>query len=197
MSAQYHFIKIADKDNPDKGTWYFKPTSISDIMEHWNVFAKNAFKTGMQEHLKNLTDELSRKIPDHYRTEWGSLINQISQMREESAWKTANDIENEMLKVRLEHFNKGEEIYLSEELTVYLPIPEYITVVKEVYKDTLEYPIDFKIEDVRYIQWDGGKHWYAKIGNIDITDEYNNQKWDTKEEAKKTAEQFINNYNNG
>ena len=54
MSAQYHFIKIADKDNPDKGTWYFKPTSISDIMEHWNVFAKNAFKTGMQEHLKNL-----------------------------------------------------------------------------------------------------------------------------------------------
>ena len=34
------------------------------------------------------------------------------------------------------------------------------------------------------------KHWYAKIGNMDVRDEAGNMKWDTKEEAVKAAEWF-------
>ena len=47
------------------------------------------------------------------------------------------------------------------------------------------------IDDVKFIMWNGGKHWYAKIGKLDVV--VNGiQKWNTKEEATKAAKQYIN-----
>ena len=36
-----------------------------------------------------------------------------------------------------------------------------------------------------------GKHWYAKIGKLDVVDKDNNQKLDTKEEAETAAKWYI------
>lgn len=49
----------------------------------------------------------------------------------------------------------------------------------------------FQNKKIQYLQWPGGIHWYAKIDNVDIVDKYGNQKWHTKEKAKKVAEEFI------
>lgn len=60
----------------------------------------------------------------------------------------------------------------------------------------MEYP-DFKkpsLDDVRFIQWDGGKHWYAKVNKEDIVDEFGRQKWNTKDEAEKAAKWYIEKY---
>jgi hypothetical protein len=38
-------------------------------------------------------------------------------------------------------------------------------------------------------------HWYAKIGSFDVVDQFNNQKWNSKEEAKEAAVWFVKNYN--
>lgn len=51
------------------------------------------------------------------------------------------------------------------------------------------------LDDVRYMQWNmlgnRGTHWYAKIGNRDITDKDGNMKWNTKKEAETAAKWFI------
>jgi hypothetical protein len=50
--------------------------------------------------------------------------------------------------------------------------------------------ISVKFEDVRFIQWPGGTHWYAKLGNIDIVSECGNQKWNDKYYAMEVAKKW-------
>lgn len=45
-------------------------------------------------------------------------------------------------------------------------------------------------EKVRFIQWVGGTHWYAKIGDEDIVVD-GRQKWDTKGEAEDAAAKYL------
>lgn len=45
-------------------------------------------------------------------------------------------------------------------------------------------------EEPRFIQWPGGEHWYAKIGDEDIVVD-GKQKWDTKAEAEKAAMKYL------
>lgn len=45
-------------------------------------------------------------------------------------------------------------------------------------------------EGPRFIQWEGGIHWYAKIGDEDIIVD-GKQKWDTKREAEIAAKKFL------
>lgn len=55
------------------------------------------------------------------------------------------------------------------------------------------YPHEAKpsLNEVKYMTWYGGKHWYAKIGKIDIVDRDNNQKWNTRKEAEEAAKWYI------
>ncbi len=74
-------------------------------------------------------------------------------------------------------------------------------IVEERFEDKLVYPIEshVRLEDVRYIQWNmpdlniKGTHWYAKLGKRDVVDKDGNMKWNTKAEAEKAAEWFIEN----
>lgn len=59
-------------------------------------------------------------------------------------------------------------------------------------KDCMIFP-ENKLEQVRYTKWDGGMHWYAKIGTMDVVDEAGNQKWCTKEEAEQAVSDYLAN----
>ena len=67
-------------------------------------------------------------------------------------------------------------------------------ITDERFSEELIYPIEaqYNFDDVRYIQWPDGKHWYAKVGNFDICDKEGNYKWNTKEEAMNAAKKFCN-----
>lgn len=45
-------------------------------------------------------------------------------------------------------------------------------------------------EKPRFVQWTGGTHWYAKIGDEDIVVN-GRQKWDTKAEAEAAAAKYL------
>ena len=49
--------------------------------------------------------------------------------------------------------------------------------------------IAFPFTEVRYISWPGGKHVYAKAGDVDIEWE-GKQKWDTQQEAEKAVKDW-------
>ena len=53
----------------------------------------------------------------------------------------------------------------------------------------------YTINDIRYIQWKDGSHWYAKIGKYDVVDENGNQKWDKYNDAINAAEKFLKTLN--
>ena len=57
--------------------------------------------------------------------------------------------------------------------------------------DTKEIP-HWKLptEEIRILQWPGGKHYYAKVGNQDVVVD-GLQKWNSKYDAQRAAEKFL------
>lgn len=100
----------------------------------------------------------------------------------------------EMLTAREKVFKAGiRSLYGEEGLTCQAFDDRFCTIIDEIETDTLIFPNMDRptIDDVKFIMWDGGKHWYAKIGKLDVV--VNGiQKWNTKEEATKAAKQYIN-----
>ncbi len=65
-------------------------------------------------------------------------------------------------------------------------------VVNSVERDSFEWPkTDYTEENINIIRWPRGKHYYAKIGAIEVVDDDGNIKWPTAESAEEQAKLFL------
>ena len=107
------------------------------------------------------------------------------------------DIKNEAYNSRMRSFENGQDIYLSNGMTVLCPDSSVCEIVETIETDNFAYPeqTTWTMNDVRYRQWNmlsnKGTHWYAKVGNLDIHDQSGNMKWDSKSMAEEAARWFI------
>lgn len=53
----------------------------------------------------------------------------------------------------------------------------------------------FTTKDIKVQKWWGGRHYYAKVGNIDVIDDDGNVKWNTEEYAYDMAVKYMNQLN--
>lgn len=189
---KYHFVKIKERNNPEsKGMWYLKADSLDTIHKHFLKYVGAEIKQGMKEIISRINGKIG-----HYTNKFASTVDIMMQFNEGKPYFiVATELENEMLQTRIRGYIDGREQYLTDSLSVLIMSPN-IEIIGEEYKSELVYPHESKpsLEDVNYMTWYGGKHWYAKIGKIDIVDRDNNQKWDTMEEAKEAAKWYIERY---
>jgi hypothetical protein len=103
----------------------------------------------------------------------------------------AQILANYEIQVESSRQSGGYPKYLYSDLRIYAA--NHVEYSEEYESESMKYPFEkeLNINDVRYLQWAPDGHWYAKIGNIDIVDEFNNQKWNTKSEAVAAAEKYI------
>ena len=111
---------------------------------------------------------------------------------------TANELLLTAINNRLKDIANGNVVYVEDGVRQfgYTSKNPHFEIVETYYSDKLEYP-DFTkpiLNDVRFIQWDDGKHWYAKVNKEDIIDEFGRQKWNSKEEAENAAKWYIEKY---
>lgn len=192
----YHFVKY-------NNIWYLKPETKQDIMDHFNIILKREYEEGFKDrksstHLcKNYFGPGEDYIYiEHPTTPWAKAVEMYMPVWNMSWVMTANKLETVMMNARLNMFDNGRPLYLSNGLTLFEP-NDTIKYQDECWKDTLEYPEpEFYTEkDIRYIQWKDGSHWYAKIGKYDVVDENGNQKWNTRNEAINAAYSFLKTLN--
>lgn len=175
-----------------KGAWYFKPETKEDDDEHWNKYVACEINDGVKEYVDHLKAHAEGAYIGHYTTQWGSLIATLSDATEQPSIVRIMKEETELYYNRMKDINEGREIYLSEGLSVFMLTEGYTEIKEHYYSNTLSFPTEkYTLDDVRYIQWDGGRHWYAKIGKLDIVDSNGNQKWNTKAEAEKAAKEYF------
>lgn len=185
--SKYHFVLIRDKRSTSSGTWYLTGDSLDVIMEHFKKYVGTEMKEGIKQMFARKTGTVG-----HYTNHFAGLIDMVSCIKEESCLQTAIELENELLRNRIKFFKKGIIQYFNTSLQTFL-LSDSCEIVDEVYKDTLVFPHEEKpsINDIRFLQWSDGIHYYAKIGKIDIIDKNGNQKWDTKAEAEEAAKWYI------
>jgi len=183
----YHFVKF-------NKTWYLKPESTQDIIDHFKKICGREFKEGFEDYINNV---IVRKNPitgepylysmNHSSSTWRNAVELCEMKLKGQNWlKGATSLEDKTFKDRLEMFAKGKAIYFTDGLPYYC-CNVHPTYEEEKWSEKLEYPYEFQYDEVRFLQWEGGRHWYAKIGSIDIVDKYGRQKWSDKSYAQMIA----------
>lgn len=186
----YHFVKF-------NNTWYLKPESIQDIIDHFKKICGREFKEGFEDYINNvvvkkdpITGEPMLYSLNHSSSVWRNAVELCEMEMKGHTWlKGATELEKRTFEDRINMFNKGRAIYLSDGLPYYCSL-EHPMYDEEKWSEELVYPYEYNYDDVRFIQWEGGCHWYAKIGSIDIVDKYGHQKWSDKSYAQKIAKEW-------
>jgi hypothetical protein len=201
-SETFKFVRVVDKSKPNSyGQWYLEANDVEDVVLHWWKYVRPKLKEGFD----YANNELCYKMEyghyqHHFDATFGSLLLRMYGLYGLKGFdliETYNKLVNNVLTSRIDAVDKY-TIYLSEDTQVMLLDDRFFEIVQVVEKQELEFPTDknYTEADIRYIQWNDGIHWYAKVGNYDVVDEQSNQKWDTKEEAQKAAINFLKSLKN-
>lgn len=99
-------------------------------------------------------------------------------------------LQAKVLSDQLRHVLNGDRLAINK-LGGYFPIKpdeeiEFIETKNDIYIES----------DIKIKKWHGGSHFYAKVGNIDVVDEFDNVKWKSEKKAKEKSIKFIHNLNN-
>lgn len=195
----YKFVRIRQKKSGKYGTWYFKPRSVEDVQLHWDTICSAQIRRHVDERYQTkyaLADTGSHIWP-HPTTQFGLGVEALMQATNQSYVLGMLQVENEAYRSRMRSFGLGHDIYLSNGMTVLIPDESVCEIMESIETEKFAFPeqTTWAMKDVRYMQWNmlgnKGTHWYAKIGNLDVTDKDGKMKWDTETEAEDAARWFI------
>lgn len=187
--------------------WVFEPQSIDDVLEFTLKYTKGIVNTEfgnmVQSLFKNFNADSYAKYGvnskwlfegDHPTSLFGVGMNLLTGTFGMGLMPAANKLMKDIVDGRISSWQHGQRCFYPADGMRCVGFDESCSVIcDEVYKETMIFPdIDRpSIEDVNFMVWDGGKHWYAKIGKLDVVVN-GEQKWNTKEEAINAAKIYIN-----
>jgi len=182
------FEKLQLKRAPRVKDWYLKIDTISKLFEYHDITLPAKSELAFKEFIE--VDVYKRK---HYTNFYPSMIAIIASLKEDTFINTMAKLNGESIQHQLKLLIDGNILFFNCNGGFTFDTINYkrYNVLEIIEKDKLIFPQIKKLSDVRYIKWPAGKHWYAKIGNLDILDSEGNQKWDTKKEAIKAAKEFL------
>ena len=205
MKGKYKFVRFKSLiDGEESKKWWFVAKSGGDVIEHAEKFLVPTMQEGFNSASKDAIDAIFKfgdvSLMRHPTNEIASAIERISTIKYKPSpmafFNTGNEMLQTAINQRLKEVEKGKTIYLENGVREFGFSPLHYEIIEEYYSDELVYP-DFLIptlDDVKYIQWTGGYHWYAKVNREDVVDELGNQKWNTKKEAEEAAKWYITKY---
>ena len=203
----YEFVRFKNLATGEEShKWWFAAKTARQVMEHAEKFFKPTMQEGYNSAAHDAVEAIFKYggIMNHATNEVASSIEAITEIKgfkrssPLALFDTANELLLTAIKGRLKDIDKGEAVYLEDGVRQfgYSSNNPHFEIIERYNSDKLEYP-DFKkptLDDVRFIQWDGGEHWYAKVNKEGIVDEFGRQKWNTKGEAEKAAKWYIEKY---
>lgn len=213
---QYEFVRFNYVGHPDEGEkhWWFVAKTYDDVVEHTKKVFKPMMQEGFDAYAAKYIEFAKKKYadfdsgyvyvphPDNHvegalRTIWAAKNNTTTtNPKPLDLFNTANSIYLEVFQNRINDVANG-PIYLEDGVRQfgYTESNPHYEIVERFYSDTLEYP-SYKptFDNVKFIQWPDGKHWYAKIGHEDIVDKDGNQKWESRTDAEAAAYWYIKKY---
>lgn len=202
---KYKFVRYVDTHTKQTSEWVFMPESREDIVDFNEKYTSKICQEGFTNVVKSVIEtskwdhqpEYSKRFcfGGHASTHYEHAFCTMGLIPKEGStiFDVGASVYDSATQSRLSSFDKGHKMFLpSDGIRTIIYIPDYEEIVDETYVDSITFP---EIErptykDVRYLQWPGGKHWYAKIGNNDVYVD-GKMKWDTHYEAEKAAMKYI------
>lgn len=190
----YHFVKL------DNGTWYLRPHTEQDVLDHFNKVMRREFTDGFEDRkegtcvIKGIQDPNKPGIiMNHPSSPWRIAVEVEERIKNQSWIEAACGLEEQTLHDRLQLLKAGRTLMLANGLT-YMSLSEKnpLKVIDEVWKDELVYPLDTDQHDydkVEYYQNEKGR-WSARVDGIRVRSETGRTEWSVKAYAKEVARRF-------
>jgi hypothetical protein len=171
MTIDYDWMLVIE--NMQDLISYHENTLRAQIMPAWN----------------NLTDVQAGKA--HINTNLGFLINlQAECDGRKGLIELTGIISSKIFEAKAKALSDTGKIYINKN-GGFFSDNENITVLEEMFLDdeNVIFP-QYTEKDIDVKKWEGGKHWYAYIGNIQV-EMHGDRKWSTPEKAKEMAKAFL------
>ena len=181
----YNFVKIKDNRTGLKYPWILECKDLITLVEHTDKCMGHTIKEGVQDWFKKQSKF------QHFTTDWAFTCDNFAKMRGENFIMASTRLENEVWAGKVSQLFKGRTLYLREIGSYMIDSPNF-QITDRLVSDTLVYP-GYTKEDIKITKWDGGTHYYAKIGKMDVIDREGNQKWNSRWEAQQAAEEELHN----
>lgn len=173
---EYTFV-LKDKGTANQG-WWLKISKLSELEEYiGNVGSKIV--------ARGLCNYLEYKSGREHLNELGAAIRMLALHNNTDVYKSAFDIQSSVIRSQVDALSNGEVIYINSAGGWHAG-GEYSDFV---HKETLIFP-DFTKDNIRVKKFDGGRHYYAYVGNVQVRDG-DVLKWNTFDEAYKQALKYV------
>lgn len=202
---KYKFVRYKLGNEVSDG-WLFMPQSVEDIIDFNLQYTDKVCSEGFANVCKSIIHTANMNLGDttkrfffgsHPNNYYDLAFNSLTLLPVEGkdefyVWEIADKLQKLATDPRIDMFNKGYKIMIPSNGIVTVIFSPDGEIIEEFESDKIEFPIIKKpsYKDVRIMQWPGGKHWYAKIGNIDVVVD-GEQKWNSHREAELAAQKYI------
>ena len=185
----YTFVKIKDTRTGLEYPWILECKDIMTLKEHTEKYMGHTIGKGVEDWF-NVNKKSVQLTPDyryrpHLSTDWGAVVYQMMDINGGTFLEHSTRLETQIFQGKVKFLLDGKKIYLRE-VGSYMIDSDSFVITNKIVTDKMVYP-EYTEENIKITKWDGGTHYYAKIGNMDVVDEDGNQKWDTYDEAYQMA----------
>lgn len=184
MSMVWTFEKVRLKGfNFVASEWMLKITSLPQLWEYYAKTRPSMIGDAFED-FKKATSRLVQR--DHFTNHVTIASYLLAEAKDCSFVESIARLMTRVERNQIDSLARGKVLYIRE-------IGSYVDDDGTHYDvlDSYEAPeLLFPEANIRLIQWPNGKHWYAKIGNIDVVVD-DEQKWNTKSDAKKAALRYL------
>jgi len=181
-----NFVKIKVKykkiKKPMDYGWMMKLSSLVDVMEYAAKY--DATRSRVWEDISSLV-KMAKNEPlwgDHIRNADSLAVYHRAEARGAGIVQTLAELLSEkhmnMLQSLPVYVNKNGGYFYRDKDVI-----EYDSTESDIWPEDKDREPEFK-------KWPGGRHWYCKIGGVDVVVD-NQQKWNTLAGAKAAYEKFI------
>ena len=171
--------------------WLLKVTSVEQLLVYETLIQKSRI-------IKAITETLdSREFQYAACIASGPLKNHtINRLTYPILFRAENkglnvinatvDLFDEIFRDKLKALNKYDCLYIQPCGSYFFPSDTHV-ILKTKELDKCIFPDE---NEIQYIKWPNGKHWYAKVGNKDVKVD-GIMKWNTKEAAEEAVKTFM------
>ena len=195
ISVQLKFQDIIDNRTGVKYNYMLVIDNIPDL----EMYFEKAFQSKIRLAWDNLIETSKGKA--HINNTLGRLIyhrlnSDKANGRNKSILETTCNVLDQVLNGQADCIRKYGKIYVNK-MGAYFPHSEDIEVIDEFMSDgkNIIFP-SYTKDDIRITKWEGGKHYYAYVGDFWVYSANGDKKFDTEREAMQVASAFLWNLNN-
>lgn len=179
----YKFVKIKDHRTDLVYNWMLLVTSFEYVLAHDVKYMDSVVTEG-------LWDYFNIDNTTHYNTQWARNIKTIQDLKGGAVHNVSADLQSRVLDGKMKCLKSFGNVLIRENGS-YMTLPSDYTILEEINTKELVYP-EYSVDDIRIFTWNGGSHYYAKVGQLDV-DIHGECKWNTPYYAQEMALEFFNN----